>query len=1002
MRVVITPLGSAASPGAAATAAADYLCGPAQQQLGAVSAGGYYADQTTEGPGRWLGRGSQRLGLSGAVERAALESVLRGEHPATGAALIGPLRHRAPRPVPTSLGWDQPSYSIGDAARLADIDARYLRRLATRTAALLEASGGGVEVLAACESDGRAFLIASKDSAGAWRVEREELLRFVGSRRSARVTVGYDVTFSVPKSISIMWAIAEPSTRAVIMRAFDAAVDVGVEYLERTAGHAGRGRGRVAGEGLLAASFTHGTSRDLDPQLHAHVVVANAIEVRDGQHRALDGSGLFAHAKTAAFLAGAELRHQLSAELGVGWRPVRPGVAEIDGVPHEAIELMSSRRRRIDDAAAARGVHSPMSRRTLALSTRAAKTAVDPATLPPQWRARLEDAGIRVDMSRNTLGVARGRVPPSRFECETFLRTLASPDGLTGTTTTFTRGDVVQAIADWTLDRSDAASIEQLADQFLASIPVLAVRPSTERPIPPSMAKQVEPRYTTRALVAAEARLLAMLRTATGPAGVVAEVVLRESLRDVALSQDQARAVIALTRAGHSVHCVVGAAGTGKTHAVAVAVQAWQAAGYEVRGAAMQGGAAERLGEVASIPSETVAAFLTRVEHAPPDRQLLGPRSVLIVDEASMVGTFDLVHVLAAARAAHSKVVLLGDPAQHRAVAAGGGFAAIARLHPDLTERIDTPQRQADPTLASVRTAVEQLRVRATDAALQRLLADHRIVECSDADRAYERIVQDWFADRQRADPGQRRVASCMVTERHHDRVELVGRAQELLAARGELTGPALRVGGQTFRAGDEVMCRAPAHDLHPADQPRRHLRNGTLGTVISVDLTGDVPGLRVAFDGRGVIVVPLEALQRPVRGGQCGVLMHAYALTSHAAQGATFETARVLAQPGASPAAIYVGASRARRNLAIYTADPVRGAETGTPPIGTAQHDRRTGLQALASSLRHHLDDSSLAIERDPSLVERAGDRMLIGSRDLPAAVAKLEPSLSIDAAAP
>ena len=101
--------------------------------------------------------------------------------------------------------------------------------------------------------------------------------------------------------------------------------------------------------GLVAAAYLHETSRALDPQLHFHVVAANMAEGPDGKVRALDGRSLYMHAKTAGFLAAAELRHRLSMELGVEWKPVHRGVADIDGVSCEAIVEVSQRSRQIDE-----------------------------------------------------------------------------------------------------------------------------------------------------------------------------------------------------------------------------------------------------------------------------------------------------------------------------------------------------------------------------------------------------------------------------------------------------------------------------------------------------------------------------------------------------------------------------------------------------------------------------------------------------------------------------
>jgi hypothetical protein len=267
--------------------------------------------------------------------------------------------------------------------------------------------------------------------------------------------------------------------------------------------------------------------------------------------------------------------------------------------------------------------------------------------------------------------------------------------------------------------------------------------------------------------------------------------------------------------------------------------------------------------------------------------------------------------------------------------------------------------------METARLAVDELRRQDTDTALHRLIVDGRIEHSSDVESTYAAIVHDWYQDRtiRRYDP--RRAESCMISERHQTRRELIGRARALLQSVGELHGPTLSVAGQEFQAGDEVVCRSPAHDLHPAGRPGLYLRNGTPGVVIEVRSEQDrYPGLVVEFAHRGELFIPLTVLQRDARPGMAGILTHSYALTSHAAQGATYETGRILTVEGASPVALYVAASRGQSDLRIYAAGR-RQTYDNPDTLGTR---RRTPLQELVQSARKNVDDR-LAIELDPAL---------------------------------
>ena len=169
---------------------------------------------------------------------------------------------------------------------------------------------------------------------------------------------GFDLTFSAPKSVSILFGVGDSSVSEAVRRAHDAAVRDAIGYVERATSQARRGHGGqhvIAGRGLVAAAFRHRTSRLGDPQLHTHVLVANLVEGADGRWSALDGRLLYAHAKTAGYLYEARLRAELTARLGVEWTPVRNGVADIRGVSPTVMRAFSRRRAEIEAELERRG-----------------------------------------------------------------------------------------------------------------------------------------------------------------------------------------------------------------------------------------------------------------------------------------------------------------------------------------------------------------------------------------------------------------------------------------------------------------------------------------------------------------------------------------------------------------------------------------------------------------------------------------------------------------------
>ncbi len=140
-----------------------------------------------------------------------------------------------------------------------------------------------------------------------------------------RAVVGFDLTFSAPKSVSILYGAGDEQLSRAVREAHDGAVRAALGYMERAACRARRGHAgveRVAGEGFAAGAFRHRTSRARDPQLHTRAVVGNLTRGPDRRWTALDGRPLYHHAKTGGYLYQAELRARLSGSLGVEWTAV--------------------------------------------------------------------------------------------------------------------------------------------------------------------------------------------------------------------------------------------------------------------------------------------------------------------------------------------------------------------------------------------------------------------------------------------------------------------------------------------------------------------------------------------------------------------------------------------------------------------------------------------------------------------------------------------------------
>ncbi|MBW3653264.1 MAG: AAA family ATPase, partial [Actinobacteria bacterium] len=246
-------------------------------------------------------------------------------------------------------------------------------------------------------------------------------------------------------------------------------------------------------------------------------------------------------------------------------------------------------------------------------------------------------------------------------------------------------------------------------------------------------------------------------------------------------------------------------------------------------------GGPEVLERATGMRSTTVAALLTRLDTA--EGPVLGPRSVVVVDDASTLGNRDFARLSGHVERAAATLRLVGDPAQHSAVAAGGAWRHLIDRHPGDTPALTELRRQKGPEMAEVRMALTDYRQGRIAEALARLDQDERVVEANSPDELLDALVADWYVDRQLRVQDPSAAHSSMVAEHHVERAELNRRARAVLGAVGELDGPELEVAGVTFQQGDEVIARRQDRELRPAGGGRNsYVRNGTRGRVVEVN----------------------------------------------------------------------------------------------------------------------------------------------------------------------
>ena len=617
------------------------------------------------------------------------------------------------------------------------------------------------------------------------RIEAATGRRWLEQKTLAPVA-GFDLVFSVPKSVSLLHALGDEETRLAITQAHLGAWQAALGYLEEEACVLRRGKNGVVrehGGGFVAAAYQHRTSRAEDPHLHTHVIVANmAKSPSDGKWRALDGEAILKTYRLAAgYLYEAQLRHELSRSLGLEWATPEKGWAELRDVPRTLIDAFSRRRTEIVDRMAEQQLSGFHAAKVAAVATRERKESVDLPRLREEWAARAAEHGLGRRERQRLIGRAPHR-EPAPAELLAVAERLLGPEGLTEKRTSFSEPELAMA---WAQAHTQGASVERVRELCERLLTIGGVQ-RLSQPVPGRPAA-----YSTLELLKLERSALELVergRSAEVPS--VPAALVDETLDG--LSAEQEAMVQAVASSPDRVVCVVGPAGAGKTTATHAVAEAFQATGAPVLGAAPSGIAAERLQDETGIPSQTLHRLLAHARRS----DGLPDGCVLIVDEAAMAETRVLAPILAAVEQAGGRAVLIGDPQQLPAVGAGGLFAAIVERHGAI--ELSENQRQRD-----------ELERRALQAVRDGLGRDYlafadqqgRLVVSDDPLESRARLLGDWWQHARNDLAG-----NVMLAHRRADVAELNTLARALMQAEGRLGEECLTAAGQEFRVGDRIL----------------------------------------------------------------------------------------------------------------------------------------------------------------------------------------------------
>ena len=764
-------------------------------------------------------------------------------------------------------------------------------------------------------------------------------VRITVSRSAPRVTA-FDATFCAPKSVSILHGLGTPNVRSAVRQAHDVAVREAVAVFETEASRGRRGHGGaevIDGDGFVAAAFAHRTSRAGDPHLHTHVVIANLVHGPDDRWTALDARPLYHWSKTVGYLYEAELRHQLAQTVGLEWRTVRRGIADITAVPMQVVDEFSTRRHEIEAHMADNGFDSARSAQLAAYATRRMKDhSATPESLAHGWRQRAAELGFDYEQVCDRLN-ADTLTPRSTglVHLNPMFEHLAGPDGLTKNRSTFGRREVIQGICDLLPNGAPIADICEWADLFidsdrctrLAGTKSAVIRTNDGRTV---SARTDETRFSTPDMLATERRLIATAveRVNAGVGAAASYLVDIAIAQRPSMSDEQAEMARQLCTSGSGVDLVEGVAGAGKTFALAAANQAWTDSGYIVIGCALAAKAARQLQTDADIPSHTIDRLLIDLDRS--EHGGLGPNTVIVVDEAAMVGTRKVLRLLDHAQRADAKVVLVGDPCQLPEIEAGGAFVGLRRRLD--ASHLSENRRQREPW---ERAALARLRAGDADAALDVYIRQGRVEVAPTGDEARSRMVGDWL---DACRPG----TAVMLASRRVDVDALNNSARAALRGEGTIGPDQVVIAGHGYTARELVVALR--------NDRRLGLLNGTRALVEHIDVDARV--MRCRTDDHQAVSIPFDYAAD-------GHLTHGYAMTIHKSQGATYDRCLILAGDQLTKESAYTAMSRGRLDNTLYLVDDnARDAEGHSREIESSLVDRvrqsigRSGAQSMAIDL--------------------------------------------------
>lgn len=608
---------------------------------------------------------------------------------------------------------------------------------------------------------------------------------------------GWDFTVSAPKSVSEVALVAgdrhaieahEAGVRAAI-----AVLERGAEYRERVGGDVVHRRG----DGIVAVTFNHSTSRAGDPQLHTHVIVANMVRAADGTWRSLETREMFALQRAADIAYKAEVARYLTRagyELDIDRKT---GDFELRGVPESLRDLHSQRTDQIDRALQAQGLDretaSAAERDKASLETRADKVHEDPAAARARWQADAKAHGWDHEAHKRE---AAARAAGYEHRPEDAAR--AADHAVAFAThhlgereARFSRSDLEAVAMNRAMGDASPAEIHAAVDRAVAdgTLVVREIDHGSNHPTTSAFTTPQAIRDESR-MLASEARgrgLVEGMVTRAEAHAIVARAEVAAAATGHNWNEGQRAAAIGALTNRNTVTGIQGYAGTAKTSTVlATLAQAARERDIEVKAMAPTGTAAQKLGSEIGAESSTVTKFLN--DAAKPGNEDMGRGGVWIVDEASLLSTGQARALVELAEGRGAHLIVTGDVKQHEAVEAGGPFAQLQASGMEAYVLGDILRQTNDELRNAVYSSVEG---RAAEAFAKLETGGGKVIEIADADARHRQMAVDYTAMN-----ASGRDNTIMVSSSRDGRDAITADVREILVQKGELSGPAVNVQG--------------------------------------------------------------------------------------------------------------------------------------------------------------------------------------------------------------